>query len=211
MIRFKIPSYDWEVVRRLSRHPDTRKSKLWERTAGPIGRFKDAVTVFLKAEQRRRCAYCMSYLYEDLPARDHIAPKTTYPMWTFRPDNLVLACYACNSDRKKAYDPISARHRKYRRCQFSIVHPYFDRPGAHLDYAIGGPRAILIAGITDKGKETIRLFDLMSPERAKQRAAEALVEELPNRLQRQFQEMYVPVVRSHAPLKPATRIAPTGA
>lgn len=209
MKRFKIPTYDWEIVRRLSRHPDARKSKLWERTGGDIGRFKATVTNFLKSEQQRKCAYCMSYLHEKLPARDHIAPKADYPMWTFRPDNLVLACYACNTDNKKTYDPISIRHRKYKRCQFKIIHPYFDKPGAHLDYSIGGSRKILIAGITDKGDETIRLFDLMTPERAKQRAADALVEEFPNQLQQRLQEIYVPVVRMRSPLKPATRIAPT--
>jgi hypothetical protein len=151
----------------------------------------------------------MSFMHEDFPARDHIAPKNTYPKWTFRPENLVLACYACNTDRKKQYDPISVRHRKYRRCKFRIVHPYFDRPNAHLDFGIGGPLEILIAGITDKGKETIKLFNLMSPERAKQRASEALIEERPNRLQSQFREIYIAAMRSRVPLKPAMKIATT--
>lgn len=210
MIRFKIPSHDWELVRRLSHRPDSRKSKLWDRTSGPIRRFKDGLTGLLMIEQQRRCAYCMSYLHEDHPARDHIAPKKVYPAWTFRPDNLVLACYACNTDRKDAYDPIAVRHRKYRRCQFKIVHPYFDRPGAHLDYSSGGAKSgILISAITAKGAETIRVFDLMSPERAKQRAADAMFADVPNRLQQRFLDLYVPVAQARAPLKPATRIAPT--
>ncbi len=211
MIRFKIPNHDWELVRRLSLRPDALKSKLWDRTRGPIRRFKDDLTALLKIEQQRRCAYCMTYLHEDHPARDHIAPKRMYPAWTFRPDNLVLACYACNTDRKGEYDPIVVRHSKYRRCQFKIVHPYFDRPDSHLDYRGGGAkRGILISGITAKGAETMRVFDLMSPERAKERAADAIFADVPNRLQQRFLDLYVPVVQARAPLKPVARIAPTG-
>jgi len=209
MIRIRVPPHDWALVQHLSKKLDAEKPMLWERTSGRVGRFKSDLTALLMVQQRRRCVYCRSYLHEDHPARDHIAPKRDYPEWTFRPENLVLACYACNTDRKDTYNPIEVRHRKYRRCRFKIVHPYFDRPGAHLDYSIGGPRNILIAGITAKGDETIRCFELMSPERAKQRAADALLEEQPNRLQQQFQNMYVPVVKGRSPLKPATRIAPT--
>ncbi|MEA1842971.1 HNH endonuclease [Agrobacterium tumefaciens] len=210
MIRFKIPNHDWELVRRLSHRPDGIKSKLWERTSGPIRRFKDDLTALLMVEQQRCCAYCMSYLHEDHPARDHIAPKKEYPAWTFRPDNLVLACYACNTDRKDDYDPIAVRHRKYRRCKFTIVHPYFDRPEAHLDYASDGvKRGILISGITMKGRETIRVFDLMSPARAKQRAADAILADVPNRLQQRFMDLYASVIQARAPLKPAVKIAPT--
>jgi uncharacterized protein (TIGR02646 family) len=209
MIRIKVPCHDWALVQHLSNKPDAEKPILWDRTAGRVGRFKQNLTALLMVQQRRRCAYCMSYLHEDHPARDHIAPKKDYPEWTFRPENLVLACYACNTDRKGTYDPIEVWHRKYRRCRFKFVHPYFDRPSAHLDYSIAGPRKILIAAITAKGAETISRFELMVPERAKQRAADALVEEQPNRLQQQFQAMYVPVVQGRSPLKPATRIAPT--
>ncbi|WP_064683288.1 HNH endonuclease [Rhizobium bangladeshense] len=208
MIRIRVPAYDWALVQHLSRRDDDAKPTLWERTTGRVGRFKRDVTALLMVQQRRRCAYCRSYLHEDYPARDHVAPKAVYPKWTFRPENLVLACYACNTDRKDSYDPIEVWHRKYRRCRFKIVHPYFDRPGAHLDYSIGGPRQILIAGITPKGDETISRFELMTPERAKERAADALVEDQPNRLQQQFQNDYRAVLAMRRPLKPAVRIRP---
>ncbi|MGO6690712.1 hypothetical protein ACCS54_07330 [Rhizobium johnstonii] len=209
MIKIRVPAYDWALVQNLSRRDDGVKPTLWERTTGRVGRFKRDVTTLLTVQQRRRCAYCRSYLHEDHPARDHVAPKAVYPKWTFRPENLVLACYACNTDRKDTYDPIEIWHRKYRRCRFKIVHPYFDAPGAHLDYSIGGPRQILIAGITAKGDETISRFELMTPERVKERAADALVEEQPNRLQQQFQNSYRAVLATRAPLKPAARIRPT--
>lgn len=209
MRKFKIPNYNWGLVKELSLRPEVRKPELWKRTNGPIGRFKDDVTRLLKAEQERRCAYCMAYLYEDRPARDHIAPRATYPAWTFKPENLVLTCYACNTDRKDVYDPIDVRHRKYKRCKFKIVHPYLDRPAAHFRYSVNDETCgILMTGITDKGQETIRLFELMTPERAKQRAADAIIQKAPNRLQLHFQNLYWSTVHSRAPLKPSTMIVP---
>ncbi|MGS0757857.1 HNH endonuclease, partial [Roseateles sp. GG27B] len=78
----------------LARQSD--KPTLWKRSTGRPGNFKRDLTISLKSGQDRRCAYCGSFLFEKYPHRDHIAPKERYPDWTFRPDNLVLACYACN-------------------------------------------------------------------------------------------------------------------
>jgi len=152
-------------------------SQLWKRTTGQIGAFKSTLTDQLKVNQDRRCAYCGTYLFEDFPHRDHIAPKNPHFNWTFWPTNLVLACYSCNTDRKKRTDTVSQVHPTYRRSKFRIIHPYFDDPNAHLNF-IGHRGKILInpKNGSAKGKETIELFDLMSPERAKQRAKDALLD-----------------------------------
>jgi uncharacterized protein (TIGR02646 family) len=178
-------------------------TSLWGRTSGYAGDFKALVTSELRVNQGRRCAYCGSYLFEEYPHRDHVAPKSPYFQWTFWPANIVLACYACNTDRKKTTDTVSIRRASYRRSEFSIIHPYFDEPSDHLNF-IGHRGGILInpKNGSPKGRETIRLFDLMSPERAKQRAKDNLFDSDASHLHGRFRYLLEQLV--FAPL-PAAR------
>lgn len=177
MRQVQLPTFSAQRIKSLKKQLVDQKlsSELWGRTSGHIGAFKSELTNELLKNQGKRCAYCGSYLFEKNPHRDHIAPKVPYFKWTFWPANLVLACYPCNTDRKKTFDPITNLHLSYRRTKFRIIHPYFDDPKDHLTF-IGHRGSILVkpkAGST-KGRETIQLFDLMSPERAKQRAKDAI-------------------------------------
>ena len=177
-----------------------RSTVLWARTSGHIGTFKSDVTTQLHTKQGRRCAYCGSYLFEENPHRDHIAPKSPYFKWTFWPVNLVLACYACNTDRKKTFDTVAVIRPSYRRTQFRIIHPYFDNPNDHLTF-IGHRGSILIKprNGSEKGRETIELFDLMSPERAKQRAKDALFDADIGHLNGRFKHLFEQLVFSPLP------------
>ena len=178
MKQLTLPQYDWRLVRRLSKQINATNAKtLWRRTYGDYKTLKDEVTIKLLLAQSHRCAYCGCRLFEAAPHRDHIAPKNIYPQWTFWPRNLVLACYACNTDKKKVYDPVATLGTSYKTTTFNFVHPYVDNPTAHIRF-IGYRLKILICSADSslKGQATIDLFDLTNPERSKQRAKDALID-----------------------------------
>lgn len=187
MRRIKLPQYTWTLVQRLANK--SNPLVLWKRSSGRPGNFKNEITIELKKAQDKRCAYCGSHLFEEFPHRDHIAPKEFYSQWTFLPENLVLACFACNTDRKKTYNPISVLRSKYKRCTFNFVHPYFDNPDTHLEF-VGDASGIIVRHKSSKGDATIRLFDLASPERTKQRAKDALTDAAASKLHGKWLKLF---------------------
>lgn len=180
MKKLNVPPFDKKVVRFLrSKLSDVATAqKLWKRNDGKYGSFKKNVTTTMMAAQSKRCAYCGTRLFEKRPHRDHIAPKSPHYNWTFWPTNLVLACYCCNVDCKGKADTVAVAASSYRRTTFTIVHPFFDDPADHLDFGVAD-KAILISpkNGSAKGAETIRLFKLMDPERAKERAKDLLLDD----------------------------------
>ncbi|WP_290817063.1 hypothetical protein [Ferrovibrio sp.] len=96
----------------------------------------------------------------------------------YHPLNIVLACSTCNSDRKQTFDPVAQKGRSYKATKFNIVHPYLDKPDEHLFFE-GAEMAVLVRPVnaSQKGAETIRLFDLASPERSKERAKDLLFDD----------------------------------
>lgn len=142
----------------------------WEKGLTPYGAgvmrdaYKDRIKIYLQREQNNCCAYCGIGLEAfDNSHRDHIAPKSLYPQFIFRPDNIILACPRCNGLNKKnnantINNPIN---RRYRNCNFNVIHPYFDNPTEHINY-IGDNQGILIQYVTHKGRQTIILFELDS-------------------------------------------------
>ncbi len=203
------PNFPLGLVKSLRRKlvSQSRATELWKRTSGDIGGFKAALTNELMQKQGRRCAYCGAYLFEDHPHRDHIAPKVPYFQWTFWPANLVLACYACNTDRKKSADTVSLLKASYRRTEFRIIHPYFDDPGDHLNF-IGHRGRILVNAKNGslKGTATIELFNLMSPERAKQRAKDALLDSDVAHLNGRWRHLFEQLVFSPLPQSRALKM-----
>lgn len=140
-------------------HFGTAKQRRIDRA---IKEFKKLLFVQLRKTQHDKCAYCGSELYvTSAPQIEHIAPKggpvrPKYVRFTFLPMNLALACAFCNSPMKKGgQDTIAREEIDYSRCQFSIVHPYFDNPDDHYEWE--GP---LIAGKTNKGVKSIEMFQL---------------------------------------------------
>lgn len=158
----------------------SRQSGMWENSGGRPRRFKDELTADLLQKQSYRCAYCCNRLMGVQPHRDHIAPKgiNLHPEFTFEVRNLVLACYYCNSERKRETDTVAVKRPQYPACQFTIVHPILDDPEEHLRF-VGHRGDILIQALNGsvKGQTTIDLFDLASANQSKARAKDALFDQ----------------------------------
>lgn len=130
--------------------------------------FKSRLKSQLLIIQDNKCAYCgLPFGETGKTEIEHIAPKggsirPKHPEFTFTIDNLVLACNLCNSPVKKGnIDTIEVKSLVYRNCTFKIVHPYIDDHLLHYDWPAGG-NSVLIRGISNKGNESIRMFQLDS-------------------------------------------------
>lgn len=196
MKKLEVPDYGWRKVKALAKYALTTRAKdPWGGGTKLTIKFKVELTSLLLAEQEHRCAYCGGRLFEKRPHRDHIAPKEKYKKWIFWPENLVLACFACNTESKATFDPVVNEGVTYRLTDFSIVHPYLDEPSMHIGYAAEG-LSILISPVNNspKGLNTIQLFGLDNPERAKQRAKDFLFDKDVSHLYGNFQTLYNAVV-----------------
>lgn len=192
MKKLKVPSYGWREVKALKKYARKTKAKdPWGNGTKLTKSFKANVTSLLLIEQSKRCAYCGGRLNERKPHRDHIAPNEKYRKWMFWPENLVLACFACNTELKGTFNPIVKEGKNYRGSIFSIIHPYIDNPADHIGYAADG-LSILIKEVngSQKGAETIRIFNLTDPERAKQRAKDKLHDEDTAHLYGDFKSLF---------------------
>lgn len=201
MKQLNVPPYDVSelIVLRRTLIDSEAAQKCWRRNYGIYKKFKAHITASMRLEQDNRCAYCGTRLYEKNPHRDHIAPKSKYFQWTFCPMNLVLACYCCNTDHKGETDTVDTLAASYRRTTFKIVHPFFDRPEEHLEFAVSGNSILIVPkGGSTKGEFTINLFGLMSPDRAKERAKDLLFDEDANYLHGDTKQMFLEVVNEMA-------------
>lgn len=192
MKKLNVPAYGWRKVKIITKYAiATRAKDPWGGGTKQTKAFKANVTSLLLMEQAKRCAYCGGRLFEKRPHRDHIAPKETYKKWMFWPENLVLACFACNTDLKATFDPVVKEGLTYRLTEFSIVHPYLDDPSKHIGYAADG-LSILISPVENspKGLKSIQLFDLSNPERAKQRAKDLIFDTDAHHLHGDFRILY---------------------
>jgi uncharacterized protein (TIGR02646 family) len=133
-----------------------------------IQSFKTELKTQLLIIQDERCAYCGLPLGETGKTEiEHFAPKggakrPKHTEFSFTVENLVLSCNLCNSPIKKGmYDTISQKKPSYQDCTFKIVHPYFDEHDQHYGW-VNTASTILIQGISAKGRESIRLFELDS-------------------------------------------------
>lgn len=156
----------------------------WESGVQPIPAIRESIRNQLRSFQNGKCCYCgLNYDETGQGQIEHIAPKKArpnkYPEFSFHPQNLAMACQLCNSKTMKGtYDSIAVKNINYSQCTFRIVHPYLDDHTLHYNWSKGVSR-IVITGITDKGRESIRLFKLAEEHRttarAKQRSFDALV------------------------------------
>jgi uncharacterized protein (TIGR02646 family) len=149
-----------------------------------INQIKLHIKNHLNQIQVKKCAYCGLTLYETSdPEIEHIAPKgkrgnrTLYPQFSFTEQNLVLACHRCNCSRKRTYDSVVVCNSNYTDCIFKIVHPYFDDPIEHFDWADDDTK-VVITGKSIKGNESITLFGLDSEEHSIARAKQIVFEHL---------------------------------
>lgn len=191
MKKLKVPAYGWRVVKELKRYALNTKAKdPWGQGKKSSKTFKRQMTELMLVEQSKRCGYCGCRLFEKRPHRDHIAPKEEYQQWMFWPENLVLACFTCNTDLKKSFDPVVTMGSTYRLTEFSFVHPYIDTPTDHIVFTSGDLDLIIQEKNGSlKGKKTIEIFDLASVERSKQRAKDILHDDDVEHLEGDYREL----------------------
>ncbi len=137
-------------------------------------KLKEAIRAHLLSAQNHKCIYCnlpFSIFHES--HIDHFVPKSHRREFTFEAFNLVLACPPCNKYRKRQQGTLSIYDQAYRRCQFSIVHPIFEDPSAHIKYVLSKSEIIAV-GNDDLGKNTVIVLDLNCEELIDYRAKEAL-------------------------------------
>jgi uncharacterized protein (TIGR02646 family) len=144
----------------------------------------DAAIVSIKAKIRAQlianqncCAYCgLPFKGEKDKQIEHIAPKAKFrqPEFTFTLQNLVLSCVYCNNLIVKGSKPTVElpAHRLYKKCTFLIVHPYFDNPDIHYDWTDNGDKILIqVRNNSDKGRASIKMFELDSEGMSEMRAA----------------------------------------
>ena len=130
------------------------------------------------------CAYCgLPFKGTKDKQIEHIAPKAKFrqPQFTFTLENLVLSCGYCNNLIVKGTKPTITPpvNRLYKRCNFLIVHPYYDNPDSHYEWADEGNKILIqVKDDSLKGENSIKMFELDSVEMSEHRAANSLLEKL---------------------------------
>lgn len=122
---------------------------------------KHHISEFTIRNQKGRCVYCESILRKGDTAIEHFAPKEKNDNFTFHPKNLFSACGCCNAPVVKGRnDTISSnpKHPKYKKNNFSIVHPLFDNPDDHIKYKDADRTIFDLNACTQKGLDTINFF-----------------------------------------------------
>jgi hypothetical protein len=140
----------------------------WTTRTTVVKDFKSAFLAWALSNQNHRCAFCCFPVDDIGPRRpfsiDHIAPKgaSHYPQWAFETLNLVIACWSCNSNIKRAANTVAIARVSYRKCKFRIVHPYLDDVETHVSGTYRGGADPVAAPVprTPEGQETISAFHL---------------------------------------------------
>lgn len=142
--------------------------KQW--TDNDLKQMKKSLKNQLEKIQEKRCAYCgLEYSATAHGDREHIAPKSLYPVFLFEPLNIVISCIRCNRQLKNVKDTICDFKSDYNECQFTIIHPFFDDPINFLE-SVNNNTGIILQGKNEIGANYIILFDLNSSDRAEARA-----------------------------------------
>lgn len=148
-----------------------------------IALIKNKIRVQLEAVQKK-CSYCGLLLKGTSKGEiEHIAPKATgfrHPEFTFTLKNLTLSCHWCNTSEKKGTkETIAIKHKIYSKCEFKIVHPYFDDPQDHYDWTDNTIEILIqVKDESEKAINTIEMFKLDTPEMNEHRAKEIRFEQI---------------------------------
>lgn len=181
----RTPSIPSRILKKIRKNAPFKGGD-WDLKQSCITEFKALIKAQLKIIQSDKCAYCGLPIGETSRFEiEHIAPKggparPQYVQYTFTKMNLVLACNLCNCTEKKGtYDTIANNpvNKDYTQNQFKIVHPYIDDHALHYSWP-AGQNSVLIQGITDKGHESIKLFELDSSKHSEARAKVKIFEAL---------------------------------
>ncbi len=101
---------------------------------------------------------------------------TKRPPLTYERYNLVAACQLCNEEIKKENNTVTRRLRTYKKLKFRIVHPILDVPKNHIKIGKG----FTVKGLTKKGKESIKFFELTGTRRMRARRGELVQDRIDN-------------------------------
>lgn len=173
------PKIDKNLQKKLNAIPIRQRPDRWDGGTNIVKTFKATVKKRGLEIQKGRCAWCMLTIEAQGRRgihRDHIAPKRKHPTWTFLSKNIVISCEFCNGfNVKKDLETVRVKHRSYAKCEFFLVHPYFDNPPDHIEFLSADRETkVLIKGTSDKGLWTIRELQLDSPGATVERAKDAL-------------------------------------
>jgi uncharacterized protein (TIGR02646 family) len=152
--------------------------EMWDHPPSDIiKQLKTNIKDQLLPNQNNECAYCGLDLGGTSEGQiEHIAPKAKYSDFTFEKENLVMACHFCNGFSKKGnYHTIQTIDTKYNSCVFKLVHPYFDNPNEHFKW-VSQDRKILISSLSEKGKYSIKIFELAEPRMCELRAKKIIAD-----------------------------------
>ncbi|MBI4659071.1 MAG: hypothetical protein HY735_09525 [Verrucomicrobia bacterium] len=140
----------------------SRESKLTAST------FRQRIRPELRAEAaelskrfRRKCAFCEARMeHVQHPHIEHYRPKgrSEFEAYMFDWDNWLLSCGRCNESKWKHFPDCSGMP--------CLLDPAFDQPGQHLAFHRQD-----IEGLTERGRETVRLLGLDRPPLARERAS----------------------------------------
>lgn len=163
--------------------------KQWDKSCKKMDTYKQELLSKMLINQNNRCAYCGLSLIRELVDREHFAPKAKHPYFTFEPFNLLASCAYCNRRMKASKEVIKRLDKAdYKKCEFNIVHPYFDNTEDCFYFEEcepGYPILFKLKDSTDKrAKKTMEMFLLNSSDLATKRAGYIKEQEMKVRLQK---------------------------
>lgn len=140
----------------------------WDNNSGELNGLKDKIKMHLENITGSECYFCKIKVEEGITSiqLDHILFKSFYSNATFKPENLILSCGQCNTNKGEkevlndALRNINHSFNDYplNSNDYTIIHPYIDNYYEHIHF----PDGIFIEPVNNslKGKETIRIYRL---------------------------------------------------
>ena len=140
-----------------TREPQTTASKFWQRVRPELR--EDAAV--LADRFHHKCAFCEARMeHVQHPHVEHYRPKghREFEGFMFDWDNWLFSCGRCNETKWKHFPDCGGTP--------CLLNPTSDRPEDHLEF-----HRQEIEGLTDRGRETIRLLGLDRSPLSRERAA----------------------------------------
>lgn len=147
----------------------------WEKSC--LSEYKKRERDYYFKKQNRRCAYCRTIIKtsQASPEIEHIVHKSGRPEWMYESFNHCISCKMCNTKKgiKNVLSNDVVTDLPRQSAGYLLVHPHIDRYSQHINIIKG----ILYEGLTEKGRETIRICELDRYELAADRAEDNIMEE----------------------------------
>lgn len=141
---------------------ELKSGKEWDIKDKIMNQIKADIKSQLMEIQEGFCIYCGQPIgIVGTFDREHIVDKGNHPELMFEPLNLALACKTCNGPTRKGKKNIiiSYNRSNYKLCTFKIIHPHLDKREDHIEFA-DDEITLKPKNHSEKGKETIKMFDL---------------------------------------------------